>query len=259
MDRIDPQHVFRILNILGAHIDENENKNKFGFDNIIVVLDYEITKHIFHHFYGKEANYDGYMSKFLSHYPYEYSITKIAQDYLYEVIEEKCGLNRKIISEFNTKGTPYEESISHYIHKKSVRDIVKALDNIEQQYETCTYDIRNGILIRTDAPIVIFLAVLKRLQCNISDYILRRSIRMLEGSVGLKLLGDFMLKDFRVKNGIYFKIRDDGFVVFVDKEGELSSCSFFHSSGGVDCTENLDRIMDNAIKEAKSFVYDVLW
>ena len=53
MDRIDPGHLFRILNVLGAHIDTNKDENKFGFENIVVVLDYITTEHIFHHFYGQ--------------------------------------------------------------------------------------------------------------------------------------------------------------------------------------------------------------
>ena len=31
LDRIDPGHLFRILNVLGAHVDEDKNSNKFGF------------------------------------------------------------------------------------------------------------------------------------------------------------------------------------------------------------------------------------
>lgn len=44
MDRIDPAHLFRILNVLGAHLDQDEEqKNKFGFKNILLVLDYDVT------------------------------------------------------------------------------------------------------------------------------------------------------------------------------------------------------------------------
>ncbi len=78
LDRLDPKHLFRILNVLSAHIDDTTSPdivtNKFGFDNIVLVMDYETTKHIFHHFYGKDACYEGYMSKFLSREPFRYSI-----------------------------------------------------------------------------------------------------------------------------------------------------------------------------------------
>lgn len=78
LDRLDPKHLFRILNVLSAHIDDTSTPdvvtNKFGFDNIVLVMDYETTSHIFHHFYGKDACYEGYMSKFLSREPFRYSI-----------------------------------------------------------------------------------------------------------------------------------------------------------------------------------------
>ena len=65
LDRLDPVHLFRILNVLSAHIDYKSTTNKFGFTNIVAVLDYETAKHIFIHFYGEKANFDGYMSKFI--------------------------------------------------------------------------------------------------------------------------------------------------------------------------------------------------
>ena len=84
LDRIDPAHLFRIMNVLSSQVDnpyysEVPNGNKFGFDKIILVMDYEIARHLFHHFYGKEANYEGYMNKFLNTLPFYYSIREVAQ------------------------------------------------------------------------------------------------------------------------------------------------------------------------------------
>ena len=75
LDRIDPAHLFRIMNVLSSQVDnpyysEVPHGNKFGFDKIILVMDYEIARHLFHHFYGKEANYEGYMNKFLNTLPF---------------------------------------------------------------------------------------------------------------------------------------------------------------------------------------------
>lgn len=84
LDRIDPAHLFRIMNVLSSQVDnpyysEVSNGNKFGFDKIILVMDYEIAKHLFHHFYGKEANYEGYMNKFLNTLPFKFSISQEAK------------------------------------------------------------------------------------------------------------------------------------------------------------------------------------
>ena len=48
LDRIDPEHIFRILNIFSAHfnINNDELPNKFWFDKIIIVWDVENLKSI---------------------------------------------------------------------------------------------------------------------------------------------------------------------------------------------------------------------
>jgi hypothetical protein len=75
LDRMDPDHIFRILNVISAHYDtfkygiseEEENShNKFGFDKIIVVCDVKNIKAIFEHRYGKNADFAGYFNKFFS-------------------------------------------------------------------------------------------------------------------------------------------------------------------------------------------------
>ncbi len=95
LDRIDPAHLFRIMNVLSSQIDnpyysEVPHGNKFGFDKIILVMDYEIARHLFHHFYGKEANYEGYMNKFLNTLPYSYSIKEEAHRQVRQKILDIC-------------------------------------------------------------------------------------------------------------------------------------------------------------------------
>lgn len=86
LDRIDPAHIFRILNIFSAHFDwvnmpsakfqEQYYTNKFRFDKIITVCHYENIKHIYSHFYGPDTDFEGYLSKYTSTFPYEYSLRK---------------------------------------------------------------------------------------------------------------------------------------------------------------------------------------
>ena len=96
LDRLDPKHLFRILNVLSAHIDDTTTPdvvtNKFGFDNIVLVMDYETTEHIFHHFYGKDACYEGYMSKFLSREPFRYSIQPYMAIQIERELSKKLGI-----------------------------------------------------------------------------------------------------------------------------------------------------------------------
>lgn len=96
LDRLDPKHLFRILNVVSAHIDDSDRPdivgNKFGFSNIVLVMDYDVTKHIFHHFYGVQACYEGYMSKFLSREPFRYSIGSIMIQAFETQLGEKLGI-----------------------------------------------------------------------------------------------------------------------------------------------------------------------
>ncbi|HVU53869.1 MAG TPA: P-loop NTPase fold protein [Puia sp.] len=65
-DRIDPEHIFRILNILSAHNNSFNEENKFNFDHIIIVCDIINIKNIFAHKYGANVDFDGYIDKFFS-------------------------------------------------------------------------------------------------------------------------------------------------------------------------------------------------
>ena len=69
LDRIDPEHIFRILNIFSAHIDyriDRMQTNKFGFDKVIIVCDIKNIRNIFHNKYGSGVDFSGYIDKFYS-------------------------------------------------------------------------------------------------------------------------------------------------------------------------------------------------
>ena len=68
LERIDPEHIFRILNVFSAHLDSsnNESENKFGFDKVVLVADYHNIKSIYQHKYGLDTDFNGYFDKFFS-------------------------------------------------------------------------------------------------------------------------------------------------------------------------------------------------
>lgn len=81
LDRIDPEHIFRILNILSAHDDFcHTHEHKFKFDKTILVCDIENIRKIFHAKYGAEVDFSGYIDKFYSkeifHFNNKYEIAK---------------------------------------------------------------------------------------------------------------------------------------------------------------------------------------
>lgn len=92
LDRIDPAHIFRILNVFSAHFDNKSygEGNKYNFDKIITVCDYDNIKNIYHHVYGEKTDFIGYISKFSSREPFYYSIYKLLKEYiLNNLLDEK--------------------------------------------------------------------------------------------------------------------------------------------------------------------------
>ncbi|MBD2768470.1 hypothetical protein IC235_11270 [Hymenobacter sp. BT664] len=67
LDRIDPEHIFRLFNIFSAHLDYHKtNRNKFGFDKVLFVCDIKNIKNIFLTRYGADTDFSGYIDKFYS-------------------------------------------------------------------------------------------------------------------------------------------------------------------------------------------------
>lgn len=90
-DRIEPEHIFRILNILSSHDDfhNTKNENKFGFDKIIIVCDIDIIENYYSHKYGVNSNFDGYIDKFCSKYIYRFqndeAVKKFSKELIYKM------------------------------------------------------------------------------------------------------------------------------------------------------------------------------
>lgn len=80
LDRLDPGHVFRLFNVFASHLDsiETNEKNKFGFDQVIFVCDVNNIKNIYNNLYGVNVDFNGYIDKFFSkevfHFKNNYSL-----------------------------------------------------------------------------------------------------------------------------------------------------------------------------------------
>src|SRR5690606_19310650 len=79
LDRIDPEHIFRIMNVFSAHFDHYDQKgeNKFGFDKVVVVCDINNVRGIFHNRYGVNIDFSGYIDKFYSNEIFEYDFAQV--------------------------------------------------------------------------------------------------------------------------------------------------------------------------------------
>jgi hypothetical protein len=85
LDRIDPDHIFRILNIFSAHFDHDTTDNKFDFDKIILVCDIQNIRKIYSNRYGQDVDFSGYIDKFYSKETFHFDLISELEDNLSEV------------------------------------------------------------------------------------------------------------------------------------------------------------------------------
>ena len=97
LDRMDPEHIFRILNVFSAHfgddLDEDFSRNKFGFDKVLLLCDYANIKNIYHHLYGADADFCGYMSKFVAKGVFQYSLRSRVKEYMVSLLPRNLKEN----------------------------------------------------------------------------------------------------------------------------------------------------------------------
>ena len=97
LDRMDPEHIFRILNVFSAHLgddlDEDFSRNKFGFDKVLLLCDYNNIKNIYHHLYGPSADFCGYMSKFVAKGVFQYSLRSRVKEYMVSLLPKNLRIN----------------------------------------------------------------------------------------------------------------------------------------------------------------------
>jgi hypothetical protein len=89
LDRLDPDHIFRLFNVFSAHLEEVElssRHNKFGFDKVIFVCDIENIRRIYRHKYGAQVDFKGYLDKFYSYMPFEFDNRKNLIEKLDEIL-----------------------------------------------------------------------------------------------------------------------------------------------------------------------------
>lgn len=194
LDRIDPAHLFRIMNVLSSQVDnpyysDKTNGNKFGFDKVILVMDYDIARHIFHHFYGKDANYEGYMNKFLNSTPYHFSISDEAHKQVEEKLVSIVG-NSEVMN-FRAAIEPYDVEagdlyLYHSICSMSVRRCKEFLnDDIVTHIKDHWRN--TSIKIPSQIDIVKFLYCFRYFTTLPMDTVYDMLINNLRGKLALKL------------------------------------------------------------------------
>ena len=105
LDRIDPEHIFRLLNIFSSQLEANKKSSiKFDFDRIILVGDLHNIKSIYHHKYWPETDFEGYMDKFYDVEAFYLNNEDIIKSIIREIIREfkYSQLHQQTMEEWTT-------------------------------------------------------------------------------------------------------------------------------------------------------------
>ena len=185
MDRIDPAHIFRILNVFSAYWDiqdYSEQKlaygnpqNKYNFDKILLVCHFQNVRNIFHHFYGDKTDFTGYIHKFSSSTPYEYSLREVVEEWLLN----KMPFNKDIFSEI------CRVLVTLIMRKyENSEMIITNLRHMTSFFAQSDYNIKNEIIpsaiswlvnvnycISTSNQVTQLLCILRNFQISIDDFL----------------------------------------------------------------------------------------
>lgn len=258
LDRIDPGHIFRILNVLSAHMTytngyDDGTKNKFNFDKVLLLCDYANVEKIYHHLYGEKTDFKGYISKFSAIRPFEYSIRDKIAKHIGCLIDEyvKDSVVSNVLAESivaNTRTTANVlleniRNIKEQIRFASKQYIVAKLSVEVKKDHWAFYGMEekakealDKLYVDTNKPLMAFLSICKAFSLsgkNILDKVAKLPRQYYETNHIIELCGILMIPlisglqpvlDYDLKyrlgtsRGCELKLSDDGEILELIKE-----------------------------------------
>lgn len=250
MDRIDPAHLFRILNVFSAHIDCSYHLgqlpdgsmigNKFGLDKVVFVMHYQKVENIFYHFYGAGADFSGYIHKFCSSNYFTYSLKEEYERYFMDRIEENTKVRKAVLSYFFA---------SVNMNENTLRSVVSAIEQtdsfIKKRIEVQTKS-DDSILLHDG--ILKIIAILRKLDIkdeDIKDKILDaiKDVRAIKDGV-FDYLVPYMA--YILHNNVYANVR-------IKRGSDLSTnmvgVDYFRPDGTADCGTWIDSSVNKYVDQ----------
>ena len=180
LDRIDPGHIFRILNVFSAHFDRYTTglmefektcgDNKFCLDKIVTVCDIENIKNIYSHIYGEKTDFIGYISKFSNSKEYDYSLMEKMKEYIVNALLDKSllkypqicdALSQAIVSLMDRENTV----------ESNIRIIKERIGKVNFMIKYRKVKLPKGLenkYITSDSDFIKLLSILKIFNLNIN-------------------------------------------------------------------------------------------
>lgn len=245
LDRIDPAHIFRILNVFSAHFDNQSygENNKYNFDKIITVCDYDNIKNIYHHVYGYKTDFIGYISKFSNREPFHYSIVKYVKDYILSHLLDKDLLVYKEICNVlcdNIISTLIKETDFYNLRivkqrllksKRAVKDI-----NIKLDKEL------KGYYINSSNTLANFLAITKSFNIDVRSMLDNKNLDYeIINLIGISWL---LLSKFEKIHFLYLSILQTGPVINIIIQKKIQPGLFVNYEGRFDIISVEEKIIE---------------
>ena len=237
LDRIDPEHIFRIMNVLSAHDDFcGDNQHKFGFDKTILICDIENIKNIYHGHHGIDVDFNGYIDKFYSKEIYHFRNIDNIIDTINLIISNTYAEGENISNIFD----PEWRKLFNYTIKNllifgelNLRTLLKLVDKNIDMRRIIRLTSYNKIL-NSDSPAIIFFDILNSLYSTPTE--MYNSIRKIEFerykaneyiSKSFMIIAgynpDFMSEDTHKYNGHIFTIQQNSFMASIPDLGTFIS------------------------------------
>ena len=181
LDRIDPAHIFRMLNVFSAHFDRYTpglvefdktcGNNKFCLDKIVTVCDINNLENIYSHVYGKSTDFIGYISKFSNNKEYNYSLKDKIKEYIINTLLDKSLLKYlKIcdnLSEIIMASIDKEKTIENNL--RIIKERVSKINSLIRVKSIELNQKLSGMYITSDSDFTKLLALLKIFKLNINS------------------------------------------------------------------------------------------
>lgn len=221
-------------------------------------MDYDITRHLFHHFYGLNANYDGYMNKFMSSTPFCFSITEAAQMQVKERIIQLIGVSDLSKITGHNIYKPYDNQIVSLVECISSMSVRQCKDFMDIDIDTYIKpNWRKGTrIISTQVSFIRLLACFKLISSHSLSLVFTSLMDCISGDVAIQLLLPLFFES--TKQTCFF-IKDDRalYECSYDIQKNQHEIRTTHSQVYENQTQDLGNLK-NKVKEMKDEILDLI-
>lgn len=189
LDRIDPAHIFRILNVFSAHFDRYDvstlrtdligDDNKFCLDKIISVCDIDNIRNIYHHIYGEKTDFVGYISKFSNSKAFRYSLQDDLKDYIVNKLLDNELQKYKIACNYLTEQIigSMDKDNSPERNLRIIKERILRAMSLIKRTDICLEPPLDKLYITTNSVFVYFLALLRCFDIDFTTVIHKSDIK----------------------------------------------------------------------------------